>query len=328
MSHAIRIKKTPIAILKNLVMAEFVTTILYQIAAYMADYGQLYGQFAVSHSLPYEIAKLLVKLSAETWIIGYVMLRWYFFTIYMYPDKIAVRSGVVFRRTVIKNIAQPITISYAFGFLSRLFSYGTMIIKDATGTLMVFKEMPNPLYYGEQFQKVIATTHKNGDTKELPAQIADVLREREHERLEFKSTFRWDTKEKKINRGLEKAVIKTVAGFLNSDGGVLVIGVDDEKKVHGIHHDYQTLPRPDIDGFENHFNNIFTDAIGAQFRRLVRLDFQPHDELMVCMVKVNPSDKPVYVKMDNAEHFFVRTGNATVALPVSEIAGYAKSRWG
>ena len=43
--------------------------------------------------------------------------------------------------------------------------------------------------------------------------------------LEFKSSFRWDLKENKVNRVLEAVVLKTLAGYMNGNGGTLLIGV-------------------------------------------------------------------------------------------------------
>ncbi len=59
--------------------------------------------------------------------------------------------------------------------------------------------------------------------------------------LEFKSSARWDFKENRINKALEQVILKTCAAFLNTDGGALLIGVDDDGKVVGLERDYKTL---------------------------------------------------------------------------------------
>ena len=56
----------------------------------------------------------------------------------------------------------------------------------------------------------------------------------ESERIEFKSSARWDYRENKHNRGLEMVVAKTLAGFMNGRGGVLVLGVEDGGKILGV----------------------------------------------------------------------------------------------
>jgi predicted HTH transcriptional regulator len=74
---------------------------------------------------------------------------------------------------------------------------------------------------------------------------------------------------------MEGAVIKTVAAFLNTDGGVLLIGVNDRKQVLGLEADYKTLTtKPNKDGFELALQQVLSKAIGADFYvRDVRVGF-------------------------------------------------------
>src|SRR6185369_351200 len=64
--------------------------------------------------------------------------------------------------------------------------------------------------------------------------ITQIIAEGENDRTEFKSTLRWNLKENKIDHGVEIAWLKTIAAFLNTDGGRLVIGVDDRGVPLGI----------------------------------------------------------------------------------------------
>lgn len=56
---------------------------------------------------------------------------------------------------------------------------------------------------------------------------------------------------KKPNRkALEKAISKTIAAFMNSEGWILFIGIDDQGNVLGLENDYQLLNKRNFDGFE------------------------------------------------------------------------------
>ena len=55
--------------------------------------------------------------------------------------------------------------------------------------------------------------------------VDEVIANDEDFTVEFKSTARWDIREGKPNKAMEDAVVKTIAGFLNTDGGTLLIGV-------------------------------------------------------------------------------------------------------
>ena len=52
--------------------------------------------------------------------------------------------------------------------------------------------------------------------------------------VEFKSTARWNLREGCKDKRMEDAVVKTIAGFLNTDGGTLLIGVGDDGRVIGL----------------------------------------------------------------------------------------------
>lgn len=157
--------------------------------------------------------------------------------------------------------------------------------------------------------------------------INDMLKSGEHDKLEFKASLRWDMKRNQVNKELEKTIMKTVAAFLNSEGGCLLIGIDDSGEPVGLENDFATLAKPSADGFENHFNNLFNSMIGPEFRQFVKLSFNNINSKVVCLANVDPSHKPVYLKTENGENFYIRTGNVTSPLKMSEVATYISSWW-
>ena len=159
------------------------------------------------------------------------------------------------------------------------------------------------------------------------ADIREMVASGEHEKLEFKTSLRWDMKRNQVNRELEKTAMKTVTAFLNSEGGHLLIGVDDKGKPVGLENDFASLVRQDTDGFENHFNNLFRSMVGPEFRRLVKLKFDNIDGKTVCLASVEPGHKPAYLKTGDGEDFYIRTGNVTTPLKMSEVAAYTSSWW-
>ncbi|OGN31837.1 MAG: hypothetical protein A3J01_00770 [Candidatus Yanofskybacteria bacterium RIFCSPLOWO2_02_FULL_45_18] len=157
--------------------------------------------------------------------------------------------------------------------------------------------------------------------------VNEMLKGGEHEKLEFKTSLRWDVARNQINKELEKTVMKTVTAFLNSNGGYLVIGVNDKGEPMGLEKDFASLVRQDADGFENHFNNLFNSMVGPEFRRLVKLTFNNVGGKTVCLANVESSNKPAYLKTGGGEDFYIRTGNVTTPLKMSEVAAYISSEW-
>lgn len=157
--------------------------------------------------------------------------------------------------------------------------------------------------------------------------IKELIKSGEHEKLEFKTSLRWDMKRNQVNKELEKTIMKTITAFLNSEGGSLLIGVNDSGEPVGLENDFATLSKPGADGFENHFNNLFNSMIGPEFRQFVSLSFNNINSKVICLANIEPSHKPVYLKSENGENFYIRTGNVTSPLKMSEVATYISSWW-
>ena len=64
--------------------------------------------------------------------------------------------------------------------------------------------------------------------------LARIIQQGENDQVEFKSTLRWNLKSDRSERVIEKAWLKTVVAFLNSSGGTLIVGVDDDGTILGI----------------------------------------------------------------------------------------------
>lgn len=151
----------------------------------------------------------------------------------------------------------------------------------------------------------------------------------ESDKLEFKSTARWDLRQNKINKTLEFVIIKTVAAFMNSvDKGTLLIGVDDDGSILGLEKDYDTLgKRRNRDGFENWITTLLLNSLGKEYSRFIHVYFFRMNGKDVCRVDALKSTKPVYVRRGNEEPFFIRAGNSTRELTTREALVYCSKEW-
>ncbi|NYT47072.1 MAG: ATP-binding protein [Candidatus Methanofishera endochildressiae] len=83
-------------------------------------------------------------------------------------------------------------------------------------------------------------------SSEISVNLHTLIRQGEGPLLEFKSSFRWDLEQDRVNRALETVVLKTLAGYLNNSlGGTLLIGVTDSGEIIGLEKDYKSLKRQD-----------------------------------------------------------------------------------
>jgi hypothetical protein len=155
-----------------------------------------------------------------------------------------------------------------------------------------------------------------------------LLKNGESEKIEFKASSRWDYRESKYNKVLEGVIAKTLAGFLNSQGGILVIGVEDSGKICGLKSDYETLSkRPDKDGYQQFLVNLISLTMGKVASTSVSIGFCARDGHEICVIYASESPKPVYVEEGNETRFFVRTGNITQGLSTKDSVEYIKTHW-
>jgi len=165
-------------------------------------------------------------------------------------------------------------------------------------------------------------------SSELNKNLIALIKNGEDDTLEFKSSFRYDYRLQKTNKALESVIIKTIAGFMNTRGGSLLIGVGDEGTILGLDPDYNTLNRKDSDGYTQLLMSTIAEKIGTPACKLVRILFHKYEDREVCRIIILPSPIPVYVREDRQTHFFVRTGSGTRQMDVQEAITFIKTKWG
>ena len=161
----------------------------------------------------------------------------------------------------------------------------------------------------------------------------DLIAQGENYEVEFKTTLRWDVRQQTVNKKLEGVILKTISAFSNGEGGTLIIGVNDDMGVEGLDADYASLKGGDKDGFELHLRNLVNEAFGVEFATSnLRVTFPTVDEREICMVEIKPGLKPLYLSVPDksgqkSDKFYVRSGNSSQELGVTEISEYLSKRF-
>lgn len=163
------------------------------------------------------------------------------------------------------------------------------------------------------------------ESRERP--IEEVIERGESLALEFKSTLQWDVYQEKRNTDLRKPVLKTIAGFANTDGGRLVIGVEDDGSVYGLEKDL-SLTKGSTDDFEQLLTSLISDYIGPEHTYLVEIRFESVDGQQVCVVDVDRSTaEPIFLQTDDGKEFYKRVGNTTRPLDHEQTVRYIENNW-
>lgn len=155
------------------------------------------------------------------------------------------------------------------------------------------------------------------------ADLYDLIGRGEDAHLEFKSTMRHNLRTGKAGKEIELAWLKGVTAFLNTDGGIVLLGVADDGTLLGL----------EADGFENddkcrlHFKNLLNQHLGPEYARLVRFQLYDLEGQRIGAVECERSSTPVFLRAkNNEEAFLIRTGPSNIELSLSRALKYIQER--
>jgi type I restriction enzyme R subunit len=188
----------------------------------------------------------------------------------------------------------------------------------------LYKRITDDRAFGEAIKNLLfdqyVRAHRNAE---------ELIKRGESKTLEFKSTLRWSLKEdRKDDKLVTHATLKTIAAFLNTEGGDLLIGVADDGSIVGIERDQFESD----DRFMLHLAQVVRNALGDRAGTCIDPKTQIVDEKTVCVVSCQRSPEPVFLKWKGVEgspsgDFFVRSGPGTVKLPPESAREYVRTRF-
>lgn len=162
---------------------------------------------------------------------------------------------------------------------------------------------------------------------DLPVNVAtgtyELVESGETDAVEFKSTLRTNLRTNSKDSRMEQTVLKTLAAFLNTNGGTLLIGVADDGAPVGI----------EADGFSSeddmslHLVNIVNSRMSPQAMARTHVSFDDYEDVRVMRINCQRSMAPVYVRENSNESFFIRTGPSSRELTISEAQDYIAHRF-
>ncbi|MAG38222.1 hypothetical protein CMI45_02460 [Candidatus Pacearchaeota archaeon] len=153
--------------------------------------------------------------------------------------------------------------------------------------------------------------------------IGNSIKKGESDRLEFKSSLRTNLHTNETDKNIEKAVLKTMVAFLNSNGGTLLVGVSDSGDVVGLERD----KFKDNDSLKLHLTNLIRRHIGSHFMQFIDFELFSVEDKHVLRIDCHRSDKRVFLKFYGDEEFYVRHGPSSVKLTGDGLIDYIAHRF-
>lgn len=319
--RSVYIKEGPVVFLKSVLLMELVAGLLLFGASFLENYEMLYRSIKLDDYLRYDTFIMLAFSFFQLSYLLFLFLNWYFSYFEIKDDEIIRKSGIIFHTRTSFPLKNIVSVGTFQSPIDRIISHATLNLENKNGHILKLRNIPNY----QEYLAILKRSIKNidGDQKN----ILDLLRSGENLGVEFKETLRIDSRNNSVSKEIERAALKTIVGFMNSDGGELLIGVNDKANVIGIDRDLNSLPKKNTDGFENHLNSLVRESIGVNAAKNLQVHFQKLENKYVCLINIHPTHRPVYLKSGDKEEFFVRVGNSTRSLSLSETEEYIKSRF-
>jgi len=209
---------------------------------------------------------------------------------------------------------------------------------------------------------VMLTTGEVGRVKHIHnytkvSETESFIKKGERYTVEFKASALWsvhmsdqeirESKSFELNTYRKKAskviIAKSIAALLNSSGGILFIGVKEEKNskevvvFSGIEDDLQKLTNDEKDATLDGYKRMLLDDIVRPFfpptiynhlNLYVTIDFEKIHGKTICIIKVNKSDIMVFLQLLGKKVFMIRIDTESRQIQDEELVDYCMKRFG
>ncbi len=319
--HRTIVKEGPLVFIINVIAMEIILAVLLYIASFLQNYEMLYRNRGFDALLRYDLFLIVTFSALQLFYVSTLFLEWYFSYFEITPGEVIKKSGLLFRRRKSIAISSITAVEISESPLERLMLHSTITLHRHETSSVKIRNVANAEEYAQIIKRLLTPRQKRSSPN-----ILSIVQSGENGSTEFKETLRYDTRKNAVNKDLEQVAMKSITAFLNSRGGTLIFGVDNDGKIKGLEKDYDTLPKKDRDGFENHLSMLVKSAIGVQFGKYIEVEFEKIEGKEICAVFVSQSHKPAYLKTaESKESFFVRMGNSSQPFSMSETEEYIKS---
>ncbi|MFA5857022.1 MAG: RNA-binding domain-containing protein [Candidatus Pacearchaeota archaeon] len=189
--------------------------------------------------------------------------------------------------------------------------------------------------------------------KKAGNEIESLIKKGENFYVEFKSSSLWslnftdeDIKQSKsfdVHTFKQKAskviIAKSIASFLNSEGGNLIIGIKEKKQsnendleIIGIDEEYKKLKDPTKDGYkrmilDDIIRSFFAPEVYNHLNEYLSINFAEINNKTLCLIRITRSQKRTFLTVNGKKIFMIRTENENRQLEGEDLVDYCLKRY-
>jgi serine/threonine protein kinase len=170
------------------------------------------------------------------------------------------------------------------------------------------------------------------DIRTARADIEKLLAADESATLEFKSVLRPSVgypkagdarREERLGPMTKYPALKSLAAFLNTDGGTLVIGVTDDRTTIGIEVNFPDYKGSVRDAWRLSFDDLVSRYLGGEALNYMDLQLEPWQGHTIAIIRCSPSKEPMWIEDD----LYVRRTASTEKLTARHALAWCRQRW-
>lgn len=154
--------------------------------------------------------------------------------------------------------------------------------------------------------------------------ILQMIKEGEGKTLEFKETLRTNAHTGSVDSSIELEVIRAIAGFLNTDGGTVLVGVADDGSLRG----YDSRLFRSEDQVKRYIGDKIRSCIRGTMDQLVETSVETVQDKEIVRIDCRPSRTPAYLRIKGEGALFIRVDAATRKLDISDVKAYIDEKFG
>lgn len=163
-----------------------------------------------------------------------------------------------------------------------------------------------------------------------PSTVMECIELGESKTREFKSAMFYDHTKERMGSGIICA--KTICSFLNTEGGLLFIGVNDDKTIQGISPDLSIVKVGDPrDKLKLNFDQMIRKFFSPFVHKYLNTEFTEIEGKLIWIVFVEQSNQPVFMKVieegKQSKVFYIRREASDISLDIEEFFQYYQVRW-
>lgn len=190
-------------------------------------------------------------------------------------------------------------------------------------------------FYNKKQSQAFAEENRTTN-EDLIKILRNKINEGENNKVEFKASlvsFINNDNEIGYSKYIRFKIVKTIASFLNSNGGLLFIGVKDDKTILGLHSDFSLSNKENKkDYFRLEVDRIIKEYFKSS-ASLIEGNFIEIENKTIYFFLIHPSKKPIFindnVNKNNEKDFYIRlTGASSILINnIDEIIDYCMTNW-